>query len=166
MKTNPRYLIAIYLIAIVTANLAVSKFGPSVSIITAFLFIGLNITTRDYLHDTWEAGALKRNMFLLIAAGSVLSLFFNAGRIALASFMAFAISETVDAITYQILKNKNKPRWMTINGSNTLSAIVDSFVFPTLAFGVFLPLIILGQIAAKIGGGFIWFIIIRKTHDD
>ena len=161
MKINHRFsrssLIVVYLVAIVSANAIVSKLGPNVSIFTAFFFIGLNITTRDYLHEIWQGNQLKRNMFLLILAGSVLSLFFNAGKIALASFAAFALSETVDAICYQLLKNKDQPHWLRINGSNTISSIIDSFVFPYLAFGGFLPVITAGQIIAKIGGGFLWW---------
>lgn len=168
MRNNRRYsefsLIALYLVAIVTANWTVSRLGPSISIVTAFLFIGLNITTRDFLHDVWEGKTLKRNMFLLIAAGSILSLFFNAGRIAMASFAAFAVSETVDAICYQILKDRKQPRWLRVNGSNVISSVVDSFAFPTLAFGGFLPLITLGQIIAKIGGGFVWWILVSLVR--
>ena len=152
-------LIAGYLVAIVTANWSVSRFGPSVSIITAFLFIGLNITTRDYLHEIWQGAALKRNMFLLIATGSLLSLVFNAGQIALASFVAFAASETTDAVIYH--KLGQYPRWLRINGSNVPSALVDSLIFPVLAFG-WPPLwvVVFGQFAAKVFGGAIWSLIL------
>jgi hypothetical protein len=40
------------------------------------------------------------------------------------------------------------------------SAAVDSIVFPTIAFGGFLPLITLGQFAAKVAGGAVWSIIL------
>jgi uncharacterized PurR-regulated membrane protein YhhQ (DUF165 family) len=157
-------LIAAYLVAIVTANWLVAHFGPSVSIITAFLFIGLNITTRDYLHDAWQGGVLKRNMFLLIATGSVLSVFFNAGQIALASFVAFAASETVDAATYHKLGGHS--RWLRINGSNVPSSLVDSFVFPVLAFG-WPPIwfVVFGQFAAKVFGGAMWALVLRLFEE-
>ena len=32
----------------------------------------------------------------------------------------------------------------------------NSIVFPTLAFGGFMPVIVLGQFAAKVLGGFLW----------
>ena len=51
------------------------------------------------------------------------------------------------------------PRWMRINGSNVPSAMVDSLVFPTLAFGAFLWPIVLGQFVAKVLGGFVWSLI-------
>jgi hypothetical protein len=72
-------LIAIYLAAIVTANLAVATFGPSITPLTAFLLIGLDLTTRDVLHDRWEYRALSDRigramplrMGALITAGSL-----------------------------------------------------------------------------------------------
>jgi hypothetical protein len=155
--------ITLYLSAIVLANLSVAHFGPSISIINAFLFIGLDLTTRDKLHDKWDNNNLWPKMFVLIAAGSILSwgLNRNAGPIAFASFVAFASAATVDALTYQALHKY--PRWLRINGSNVPSAAVDSIVFPALAFG--LPLlwpIMLGQFVAKVLGGFIWFILLQK----
>lgn len=150
--------VAAYLIAIVAANWAVSQFGPNISVITAFFGIGFVIFARDRLHDQWAGQDLKRNMVLLIAAGSLLSVPFNAGRIALASFMAFAISETVDTLVYH--KLLRQPRWLRINGSNLPSSLVDSIVFPLLAFG-WPPLvgIMALQFGAKVLGGFVWSLI-------
>ena len=136
-------------------------FGPTVSIINAFLLIGFNLTARDKLHDTWNGQHLKRNMFLLILAGSAISLLFGAGRIAIASFVAFAVSESIDAITYHILRNKIK--LLQINGSNVVSAGVDSILFPLLAFG-WPPLIgiMVGQFLAKTFGGALWSFILNR----
>jgi hypothetical protein len=153
----------LYLTAIVLANLSVAKFGPSVTIVNAFLFIGLDLTSRDALHEAWHGRGLVWKMALLIAAGSLLSwaLNRNAGQIALASFVAFACAATVDTITYQIL---HKRAWMVkVNGSNLFSAATDSLVFPTLAFGSFMPLVVLGQFAAKVLGGFVWSLILRNN---
>ena len=46
------------------------------------------------------------------------------------------------------------------NGSNVAGSALDSVIFPTMAFGVFMPEIILGQFLAKIGGGAIWSFVI------
>ena len=156
--------ICLYLFAIIAANLIVMRFGPSVSIITAFIFIGLDLTARDHLHDAWHGKHLARNMVLLIAAGSILTIIVNqgAGRIAVASFVAFAVAATVDTLTYQRLFHRT--RLVRINGSNVFSAAADSLLFPLLAFG-WPPLVgvMLGQFAAKVGGGFIWSLIIEKS---
>jgi hypothetical protein len=148
-----------YLGAIVLANLTLLYFGPAWSIVNAFLFIGLDLTARDHLHDAWRGRGLLWKMALLIGAGSLISYAFNSAvaQIAIASFVAFSLAAIVDAVIYHFLGGY--PRWMRINGSNVPSAAVDSIVFPTLAFGGFLPLITLGQFAAKVLGGAIWSVI-------
>jgi hypothetical protein len=59
-------LIALYLAAIVAANLSVAYFGPASTIVNAFLFIGLDLTARDRLHDAWHGRGLAWKMTLLI----------------------------------------------------------------------------------------------------
>lgn len=155
------FYVFLYLVAIVLANLSVATFGPSVVILNAFLFIGLDLTARDHLHDSWRGKNLLPKMTSLIAAGALLSWLLNrnAGSVALASFVAFAAAAIVDAIVYHQLQQH--PRWLRINGSNVPSAFVDSLIFPTLAFGAFLWPIVLGQFVAKVFGGFLWSIIFR-----
>lgn len=157
------FYIILYLLAAVLANLSVAYFGPSSTIVNAFLFIGLDLTARDKLHDAWQGKYLWVKMFLLIAVGSGISYLLNrnAGMIAVASLAAFGVAGVVDAIVYQFLHDK---KWMIkVNGSNIFSALADSLVFPTIAFGGFLPLIVMGQFTAKVAGGFIWSWIIAKV---
>jgi uncharacterized PurR-regulated membrane protein YhhQ (DUF165 family) len=154
-------LVSLYLIAIVAANLIITRFGPRATVITAFLFIGLDITARDRLHEAWRDRMLWLKMVLLIAAGSALSWLVNrdAGQIALASLTAFGASGATDAVVYHALRNRS---WLVkVNGSNLVSASVDSLVFPTLAFGALLPLVVLGQFVAKVAGGAFWSWILR-----
>lgn len=154
-------MIFVYLVSIVLANLLVTWFGPSASIIDAFLLIALDLTARDKLHDQWQHKHLWRNMVLLILTGSVLSavLNINALPIAIASFVAFVASGSVDTIVYMLLGNRAK--LLQVNGSNLASAAVDSLIFPILAFG-WPPLwgIVLGQFVAKVFGGMVWAWII------
>lgn len=152
--------VLMYLAAIVAANLTVALWGPSMTIVNAFLFIGLDLTARDKLHDAWHGRMLWPKMAGLIATGSALSWAINrdAGQIALASFVAFALAGMVDAGAYHLLRHREW--WQRVNGSNVLSAAVDSIVFPTLAFGAFLPLIVLGQFAAKVTGGALWSLVL------
>ena len=150
-----------YLVAIVLANLTVAAFGPNMVIVNAFLFIGLDLTARDRLHDAWRGNRLALKKTALIAAGSIISyaLNRNAAQIALASFIAFAGASIVDALVYHLLGRY--PRWLRINGSNIPSALVDSLLFPTIAFGAFLWPIVLGQFLAKVLGGFAWSLVFR-----
>lgn len=154
--------VLMYLSAIVVANLVITQWGPSMSIITAFVCIGLDLTARDHLHDAWKHQGLVWKMALLIGTGSIISylLSHEAKQIAIASFIAFGCAGLVDAIVYQILGEKS--RFIRINGSNIPSALTDSIVFPTLAFGGLLPIIVLGQFIAKAFGGFVWSIILEK----
>ena len=156
------FIILLYLVSIISANLLVATFGTQAVIIVAFLFIGLDITARDKLHEAWRNEGLVWKMGLLIAVGSILSYLLNrnSASIAIASFVAFASASIVDAIIYHLLRNKKY--LVKVNGSNVFSALVDSIVFPTIAFGGFLPLVTLGQFGAKILGGFVWSIILRK----
>lgn len=156
--------IALYLTAIIIANLTVAYYGPSVTIINAFLFIGLDLTTRDSLHDRWKGKGLWLKMLALIGAGSLLSyaLNVNAGPIALASFVAFAGAGVADTLMYWVLGARAK--LVKINGSNVVSAAVDSLIFPVLAFGFpVLWWIVLGQFAAKVAGGFIWSLVLSRV---
>lgn len=158
--------VILYLVAIVLANLSVVYFGVNAVIINAFLFIGLDLTARDKLHDAWQNNGLIWKMGLLIVSGSFLSwlLNHNVGQIAIASMLAFAAAALVDSVVYQLLHNY--PKWLKINGSNIPSALVDSLVFPTIAFGSFLWPIVLGQFVAKVLGGFIWSFVLgfRKNE--
>lgn len=155
-------LIGLYLGAIVLANLSVAQFGAGVTILNAFLFIGLDLTTRDMLHERWHAH-LWRNMALLILSGSALSALLNwqSLPIAIASCGAFAAAGIADTLVYAALGDRAK--LVKINGSNLISAGVDSLVFPLLAFGF--PLlwgIVIGQWVAKVLGGFVWSWVLIK----
>lgn len=155
--------IVMYLIAIVSANLLVARFGPGVSVVTAFVFIGLDLISRDALHDIWHGQHLRRNMLLLIGAGSLISFAFNTAslRIGVASFVAFAVAGLVDTVTYSRLYHR--PALVRMNGSNIPAALVDSLLFPLIAFG-WPPLIgiMAGQFFAKIAGGALWSVLFLK----
>lgn len=152
--------VMMFLSAIVAANLIITAFGPAASIFNAFVLIGLDLTARDKLHEAWHGRHLLIKMSALIASGSILSWLLNrdAGQVALASFVAFACAAIVDTLMYALLY---KQVWrVKVNGSNLVSAAVDSFVFPTLAFGGVMWAITLGQFSAKVLGGFVWSLIL------
>lgn len=156
-------LVVIYISALVAANLLVAHFGPWFSPINAFVLIGLDLALRDHLHDKWRGNHLALRMGGLIAAAGAVSYLLNpaAGMIAIASVTAFTAAMLVDALVYQTLIRK---RWLVrANGSNASGAAVDSVVFPTIAFGGFMPEIVLLQFAAKVCGGAVWAWVISKT---
>ena len=150
----------IYLVAIVIANLMLLWFGPVASIYNAFILIGLDLSLRDKLHDQWYGNNLWLKMLLLICGGSAITVVLNwdALPIALASATAFLVSGVGDALVYSRLRQHKF--LVRSNGSNVAGSALDSVIFPTMAFGVFMPEIILGQFLAKIGGGAIWSFVI------
>lgn len=152
----------IYIAALVAANLLVAWLGVWFSLVNAFVLIGLDLSLRDKLHDLWEGDNLPIKMGGLIATASVVSYAINpaTGMIAFASLAAFSLSMVADSIAYQYLKGKD---WMIrVNGSNTAGALVDSVVFPTIAFGSLMPEIVALQFAAKFAGGYIWSRILAR----
>lgn len=161
---NQVFLIGLYLAAIVAANLSIAYYGPQATIVNAFLFIGLDLVTRDALHEVWRGRSLWLRMGALIAAGSLLSYALNqdAAHIARASFSSFLWMTTADMTVYHTLKHR--PWMVRSNGSNLVGALVDSIAFPILAFGG-LPLgIMAGQFVAKVAGGLVWSWLLGRAR--
>ena len=149
--------IAVYAIAMTLANLSVAAFGPSVTPINAFVLIGLDLALRDWLHvklKVWQMGSL-------IVFTGLLTFVLNpsAGQIAIASASAFTAAALVDWFTFSKLRGS----WMLrANGSNVTGAAVDSLLFPTIAFGALMPQIVLMQFVAKVVGGAVWSLLIKR----
>jgi queuosine precursor transporter len=164
-------LVVLYLSAVVAANLLVSHLGPGASVVNAFVFIGLDLSSRDRLHELWRGRLLWPRILALIAAGGLVSLLLGGSpRIALASCVAFVLSGVTDAATYHALRRL--PWLPRANGSNLIAAAIDSLFFPLLAFGW--PLlwgVVLGQFGAKIAGGALWSVLLQQrtphlVHDE
>ena len=169
--------IALYLLAIVLANLdivwAQAAFGYTdavrlaVTVFNALVFIAFDLSARDRLHDAWHRRGLVWKMALLIGAGSLLSWLLNrqAGQIALASFAAFSLAGIADALVYGLLRRLGIERRARMNGSNLVSAAVDSLVFPTVAFGGLNWVLTVGQFVAKVAGGAFWAWVFTRRQD-
>jgi uncharacterized PurR-regulated membrane protein YhhQ (DUF165 family) len=143
--------VAAYAAAIIAANLSVAAFGPAISPLNAFLFIGFDLALRDWLHVRLKAW----QMLALIAAAGGLSYGLNpaAGIIAIASTTAFVAAAVVDWGVFTTVAGSWFKR---SNVSNVAAAAVDSIVFPTIAFGALMPHIVVMQFTAKVLGGAIW----------
>lgn len=157
-----RVLVVVYLVAIVAANWSVTHWGPRAAVYNAFLFIGLDLVSRDRLHDAWRGRWLWPKLAALILSGSLISwLFFqSSSRVAIASAVAFAIAATCDAIVYQLAH-----RWAWFersNLSNVAGAAADSIAFQTIAFGWAFPFIF-AQFCAKVAGGLVWSFLLRRS---
>lgn len=150
--------VLIYAGAMTLANLSIAHFGPWVSPINAFVLIGLDLALRDWLHVRLKAW----QMLALIVAAGALTYMLNpaAGKIAVASSVAFTAAALVDWATFARLRGT----WLfRANGSNVAGAAVDSLIFPTLAFGALMPNIVALQFVAKVAGGAMWAWALART---
>jgi uncharacterized PurR-regulated membrane protein YhhQ (DUF165 family) len=136
---------ALYVGTVFGANWAIQRFGAvpvgfGLLAPAGVYFAGLAFTLRDFTHE-----ALGRRVVLLaILVGAACSAFV-APRFALASAVAFLVSELADFAVYTPLRHRN---WLgAVALSNTVGLAVDSLLFLGLAFGsfAFLP----GQIVGK-----------------
>lgn len=143
--------LAVYVLAMTAANISIAFFGPWVSPINAFIFIGLDLTLRDWLHQRIN----KWQMVLLIVFSGLVTWVLNpgAGMIAIASAASFVIAGFVDYAVF----SRSKGTWIERSTkSNVAGAAIDSVAFPTIAFGSLMPEIVLMQFFAKVAGGFVW----------
>jgi len=152
------FLIVIYASAIIAANLLVATFGPGVTPINAFFLIGLDLSLRNYL----SFKLTKTQMFGMILGTGLISYLVNpaSGMIAIASCIAFTFAALADWITFQTTAGS----WFKRNfAGNSVGALIDSIIFPTIAFGGLMPAIVLAQFAAKVAGGTAWGYLINKS---
>lgn len=162
---NPRVtvLVAGYLAAIVTANLLASRYGPSITPYTALGLVGFGLIARDRLADAFGASRWRQQA-ALIATGSLLSILVNhnSAAIAVASCVAFTASETAEGLLYFLMRRQ---RWLErATRSGVAGAAIDSFLFPTIAFGTVLWSTIFAQFTAKTAGCLIFALILGRLH--
>ena len=136
------WLVFIYLACIVLADWVAAKwiipilpewgvYAPA-----GVLFIGILLTLRDAIHDKYGWKGTMGNVAMASALARCIGGLTSGGllqRIAVASFIAFALSESVDTVMYQIYLHL--PWLKRVSLSNWWSSIVDSVVFIVLAFG-------------------------------
>jgi uncharacterized PurR-regulated membrane protein YhhQ (DUF165 family) len=143
-----RYLItALFIGSIVGANWAITAFGLvpvgfGLLAPAGVYFAGLTFTLRDALH---EVGG-RRWVIAAIIGGAALSGLLAGPQLAIASGVAFLVSELADYAVYAPLRQRS---WLgAVVASNTVGVVVDSALFLWLAFGslTFLP----GQIVGKL----------------
>ena len=149
--------IFIYALAIVLANLSVAMFGPSVTPINAFVLIGLDLALRNWL----SLRMTKTAMAAMIVGTGALSYTINpaSGMIAIASGVAFTFAAFTDWMVFNTVAG----HWLKRNfAGNSAGALVDSIVFPTLAFGALMPTIVAAQFIAKVAGGTVWGWVINR----
>jgi hypothetical protein len=156
-------LIALYLLVIVVANQIVAHYGQPALAVTAWVLIPFDMTLRSVLQRRWEGDRLVLRMGGLILAGSALSAVVNtdAVPIAVASFSAFFVAGTGEAVTFNAARHQH--RLLRVNAANVVAAVLDSLVFQAVAFGNVEPLVFASQSMAKLLGGGAWSLVLVNT---
>lgn len=125
--------LAAFLGCIVAANWAIQTFGfvPvgfGLMAPAGVYFVGLTFTFRDLAHE--RVG--RAGVFLAILVGAGISYLISPA-FAVASGIAFLLSETADLLVYTPLRRRS---WLgAVVLSNTVGLVVDSALFLMLAFG-------------------------------
>lgn len=135
-----------YIGTIFAANWVVERFGVvpvgfGLMAPAAVYLVGLAFTLRDLVQD--HLGRMA--VVAAIAVGGALSALVST-RFALASAVAFLVSELADFAIYTPMRER-RPWWQAVAASNVVGLVLDSVLFLWLAFGSFefLP----GQIVGK-----------------
>lgn len=140
--------VAAFLGLAVAANIVTAHYGPvavgfGLTATAGTWFAGLILLVRDWVHETTGV----RWVWACIAAGAVASWWMtDLPRLAIASGIAFLISELADLFVYTPLR---KQGWAKASAaSNLVGSVVDSVVFLLIA-GFFTWPILAGQFVAK-----------------
>jgi hypothetical protein len=142
--------LAAYVGNIVLANWTATHVSPleigAIVVPAGTLWAGLGFTLRDGLHEALGG----RGVLGAIAAGAGLSWLLAFPQIAVASVLAFTISELIGSLVYGRLRG-----WSVLGaviGSNLVGLGIDSVLFVPLAFGgfAFVPGQVLGKTVATV----------------
>lgn len=137
--------LAAFIGTIFAANWAIEHYGVvpvgfGLSAPAAVWFVGLAFTLREAIHETLG----RRAVIGAVLVGAALSALVSPS-FALASGVAFLVSELCDFAVYERIRERN---WLAgVALSNTVGLVVDSVVFLWLAFRSFDFLA--GQIVGK-----------------
>lgn len=147
--------IAVYILSIVCANVTLyyQVFGPWTIYINSFLYIGMDFTVRDTFSRAWG-----HSIGCLILLGGLITFVGTYGAtlsIVVGSVVAFVAANVADTIAYGVL-----PKHKGV-GSNMIASVVDSWVFPLLAFGIVTPTRFVALVLAKFLGSLFWYRCLR-----
>ena len=141
----------VFIVAVVSANWLTTHFGfvpvGFGLVATAGTYAaGLALVARDFVHET--SGI--RGVLLAIVAGTALSFITSDQFIALASGVAFAVSEVADTAIYAPLRRKT---WrLAVVLSSLVGAVIDTALFIGIAFGfaAITAEVMAGQLVGKV----------------
>lgn len=131
---------------VATANLGLVPIGLGLSVTAGTFFAGLALVLRDAVHET--AGV--RWVYPAVLVGALLTAVTAGPALALASGLAFAVSEGADGAVYGWLREKS--RAVAVLASGVVGLVLDTFVFLAIAGFPITTGTVVGQVVVK--GGF------------
>jgi hypothetical protein len=150
LSMNPKLIAAaaVFIGAVVVANWLTSTYGLvgvgfGLTATAGTYAAGVCFGARDFVHEYggiwWAVGC--------IVAGAVLSGFVASGQLAVASGVAFLLSEFADLAVYAPLRDRNRPG--AVFASNIVGAAADTVLFLWLAGFPLTANVFAGQMVAK-----------------
>lgn len=140
-----------FVACVLAANYVTTRFdlvpvAPGLTATAGTYFAGLSFVLRDAVQDTLGRAAA----FMAIGIGGVLSFGLAAPAIALASVVAFVVSEVADLAVYTPMRDRGYVRAAV--ASNVVGAVADSVLFLAIAgFGLAaLPGQLVGKLAVTL----------------
>lgn len=128
--------------------------APGLSAPSGVLLIGAALALRDALHERIP----RAGVVCLIAGGAGISLAFSPPALAVASAVAFLLSELTDFAVYDRMRQRAMAA--AVLASGVVGAVMDSLLFSALAFGTvkWAPGLILAKCYASVGfAGWKWW---------
>jgi uncharacterized PurR-regulated membrane protein YhhQ (DUF165 family) len=142
-RSVPSAAAVVFIVLVAASNWLTSRFGMVGGFVTAGTFTaGLTLAARDVVRERiglWAAIGC-------IAVGAGLSWVMSTPALAIASGIAFTLSELADTAVYEPLRRSGKVR--ALAWSNLIGSIVDSVLFLALAGFTIWPAVV-GQVAVK-----------------
>lgn len=129
---------------VLTSNLGLVAAGFGLLVPAGTYTAGLALGVRD---DLQEFGGIRWTL-AAIAIGTVLSYLFGDGRVALASGLAFLVSELADLGVYTPLRNRGR-LIAAIVASNLIGAVIDTMLFLPLSGLLWNAISVTGQLLVK-----------------
>jgi hypothetical protein len=151
----------VYIAGVVLANVLTERYGlvwaPFGLLTTAGTYAaGFVLVARNFTQDAVG----RRWVLALMAVGVLLSWWLASPQLAVASGVAFALSELADMAIYTPLRRRGRSRAVAV--ASTIGAVVDTFVFLWLAG---FPLSAApGQLVVKIGMALIAALVVRGVR--
>lgn len=166
-EDRPRWLMWLWLLTfaalVVLANVMTNELGlwhaaPGLLVTAGTYAAGFTFAVRDELHEFgWGP------MVAAIAVGAVCSWWLTDPALAVASVAAFTLSEVIDALVYEPLREHGRRRALFV--SNVFGAAADTGLFLALAgpvIGPFSMQVYWGQILVKVGYCTLGYLLLRE----